>query len=33
MLLDALGRFVPVRAALVVDAKEPSFATKVYPDW
>jgi hypothetical protein len=33
MLLDALGRFVPVRAALVVDAREPSFATRLYPDW
>ncbi len=33
MLLDALGRFVPVRAALVVDAREPSFATILYPDW
>jgi hypothetical protein len=33
MLLDALGRFVPVRAALVVDARQPSFATRLYPDW
>lgn len=33
MLLDALGRFVPVRAALVVDAQQPSFATRLYPDW
>jgi hypothetical protein len=33
MLLEALGRFVPVRAALVVDAREPSFATRLYPDW
>lgn len=33
MLLDALGRFVPVRAALVVDAREPSFATNLYPEW
>jgi len=27
------GRFVPVRAALVVDARQPSFATRLYPDW
>lgn len=33
MLLDALGRFQPVRAALVVDARDPSFATRLYPDW
>jgi hypothetical protein len=33
MLLDALGRFVPVRAALVVDVRDPSFATRLYPDW
>ena len=33
MLLEALGRFVPVHAALVVDAAQPSFATRLYPDW
>jgi hypothetical protein len=33
MLLDALGRFIPVRAALVVSARHSSFATRLYPDW
>lgn len=33
LLLEALGAFVPLRAALVVPAKEPSCATKLYPHW
>jgi hypothetical protein len=32
-LLEALGHFVPLRAALVVPAREPSSATKLYPAW
>lgn len=32
-LLEALGRFAPVRAALVVPALEPSSATRLYPAW
>jgi hypothetical protein len=31
--LEALGSFVPLRAALVVAAREPTCATKLYPDW
>ena len=32
-LLDAIGSFIPLRAALVVPAREPSSATKLYPAW
>ena len=33
MLLDALGSFVPLRAALVVPDRAPSLATRLYPRW
>lgn len=32
-LLIGLGSFVPVRAALVVPARAPLSATKLYPGW
>lgn len=32
-LLMGLGSFVPVRAALVVPARAPLSATKLYPGW
>jgi hypothetical protein len=32
-LLDGLGSFVPLHAALVVPAEAPSFATRLYPGW
>ncbi len=32
-LLEALGSFLPLRAALVVPAREPSSATRLYPAW
>ena len=32
-LLQALGCFVPVRAALVVPSRVPSCATKLYREW
>jgi hypothetical protein len=32
-LLEGLGSFAPLRAALVVPAREPSFATSLYPGW
>lgn len=32
-LLMALGSFLPVRAALVVPARAPSSATRLYPAW
>jgi hypothetical protein len=32
-LLEALGSFVPLRAALVVPARQPSSATRLYPAW
>lgn len=33
MLLEAIGSFVALRAALVVPAKQPSCATRLYPGW
>ena len=33
LLLEALGSFVALRAALVVPAREPSSATRLYPAW
>lgn len=32
-LLEGLGSFLPVRAALVVPARVPSSATRLYPGW
>jgi hypothetical protein len=32
-LLEAVGSFLPVRAALVVPSRVPSCATKLYPEW
>ena len=32
-LLEGLGSFVPLRAALVVPDKAPAFATRLYPGW
>ena len=32
-LLEGLGSFLPVRAALVVPSRVPSCATRLYPDW
>jgi hypothetical protein len=32
-LLEGLGSFAPLHAALVVPAQAPSFATRLYPDW
>ena len=32
-LLEALASFLPVRAALVVPARVPSSATRLYPGW
>jgi len=32
-LLEGIGSFLPVRAALVVPARVPSSATKLYPGW
>jgi hypothetical protein len=32
-LLSAIGSFLPVRAALVVPSRAPSYATRLYPDW
>lgn len=32
-LLVGLGSFLPVRAALVVPAREPSSVTRLYPGW
>lgn len=32
-LLEALGSFLPVRAALVVASRETSSATSLYPGW
>lgn len=32
-LLEAIGSFAPLRAALVVPAREPSSATRLYPGW
>lgn len=32
-LLQAVGSFVPVRAALVVPSRAPSCATKLYREW
>jgi hypothetical protein len=31
--LVGIGSFLPVRAALVVPARVPSSATRLYPDW
>ena len=33
LLLEALGSFVPLHAALVVPAKAPSLAARLYPGW
>ena len=33
LLLEALGSFVPLHVALVVPAKAPSLAAKLYPAW
>jgi hypothetical protein len=33
LLLEALGSFVPLDAALVVPAQAPWLATRVYPAW
>lgn len=32
-LLEGLGGFAPLRAALVVPEKAPSFANRLYPGW
>ena len=32
-LLEALGSFVPVRAAIVVPERGATCATRLYPDW
>jgi hypothetical protein len=32
-LLEAIGAFVPVRAALVVPETSPSCATRLFPNW
>jgi len=32
-LLEGLGSFAPLHAALVVPARAPSFATRLYPGW
>lgn len=32
-LLEGLGSFAPLHAALVVPARAPSSATRLYPDW
>jgi hypothetical protein len=32
-LLEGLGSFVPLHAALVVAAKAPALATRLYPGW
>lgn len=32
-LLEGLGSFVPLHAALVVPAEAPDFATRLYPGW
>jgi hypothetical protein len=32
-LLEALGCFIPVRAALVVTGPRCTYASKLYPDW
>lgn len=32
-LLEGLGGFAPLRAALVVPEKVPSFANRLYPGW
>lgn len=32
-LLEAIGSFLPVHAALVVPARVPSSATRLYPGW
>lgn len=33
LLLEALGSFVPLHAALVVPAKAPSLAARLHPGW
>ena len=32
-LLDAIGSFLPLRAALAVASSRASYATTLYPDW